>query len=191
MPELFGSIDDNNMRLMGTVIRLKNSPIMVLEFSGEIMEFEFLRTNKSSRVPIDDERINIKPVPLGYVYDGSRCGYLMRVPRRRYKQGLELNATIFNGRGINYNTRNLADTIQGRYSPLSSAYEEINNREDIYSIPFSRQFCLVRNVNDEFSPYLGWKGYIVGNLNRDTGRFDLLPNWSFLEGTIEEKEIWI
>ncbi len=180
---------DFNMRLSGTVIRLGKTPITVRDSEDVWMNFKYLRSGRQGRVDIEDERINITPVTLGYYnsYASRRspagCFYLTRKPGRRYKQGLDYNSLHRVGMPIGSrftpHLRNLADTIQGRYPSLSECIDLLREGEYVQRA-FHRDFSLCGHDTIE----VGYKGRFIGVFNDD--EVELYDGCDWVQESLEE-----
>jgi len=143
---IYGNRDDASLRLRGSIIRLKKTPIHVTEVDGGRIFFDYLRSGRAGSCDGDDVRIDLTPVPLGFVnLKGGVMRYLYRQPQRRYKQGLEYGmisscaeyeSLPFRNHG---GLRNLCDTIQGIYPTLDEARRSAR-RSKGGERAFSREF---------------------------------------------------
>ena len=83
-------------RLRHTYIRYNGLPIYIKRVSywdddGRqlCLNTVDVKTRKNKTIKINDAGLNYRPMPLGYVNFDGRAYYLMRMPQRRYKQGLD------------------------------------------------------------------------------------------------------
>lgn len=181
--KLYQDLAYSQNRLLGTIVRAKDVPVMVREITEEKYICTDLTKNTNMVCPHED--IDLTPVPLGYVNYGGVASYLARVPKRRdWKQGLrkENTITIGNGYGLGkINLKELAKTIIGKYPTFKQILKTLSKNEDkkVKSLAFSREFA----VDKDFT--LWYRGeYAVGTV--EDGEPKLLPEFDWVRDTLVE-----
>lgn len=173
---LYGSVADANLRLSGTIIRLKKEPIYVEKFyeDGSFAYRLLNKMNKSlGRVDELEGQLDLTPVPLGYCNSNKTSHYLARIPNRRVKQGTcDENVVCKPGhRILSFNFKSLHNMIQGNYPTLDAILLKFQEDPELSQMAFSRRFAVYR-IGD--SRVLMYKGYDVGTIlpNREINLYD-------------------
>ncbi len=136
-----------------TIVRMEGIPVMVRDVGGDdddlvayirpILDYE---NNPTREVSVSD--LDLSPVPLGYANTGGTANYLARIPRRRWKHGLDsaaIESTTPRGRntfrfregGLDY----LAKTITNEYPTLAAARAAVDGGV-ASSVAFCRLFAV-------------------------------------------------
>lgn len=115
--------EDIGMRLLHSVVMIRDKPAYILdvafhpeepgadvdylepaEIKSVSLEYKYLsEPNRSRALMLPSEHLSLAPIPLGYVNckeRGSPALYLSRVPKRRYKQGLNSGTLAVSGSQI-------------------------------------------------------------------------------------------
>ena len=182
---MYDNARDAQRYLDHSIIRIKNTPVMVIqcyEDGGEvILDVKYLRTGKRKEINIKDESLNFKPVPLGYgVTLAGGIYFVVRLPRRRWKQGLHQESLAFKDRlGVaidlttNQGQHSIANTIQGKFKSFKEALAEGGI--------FHRYFYIKKLQDREILEY---KGDPIGSFRE--GRLELKEEYNYLEKYVEE-----
>lgn len=146
--------------LVNSMIRVDDEPVIVNGFdhstaSKIIMSYYAVNNKKIKTVPINSDRVNLSPVPLGFLAIRApfnaflRTAYTCRYPSRRWKVGLTQNnigiiklpksKDYFSQESVFYSTE-LRDTVLGLYLKFEEALD-LANRNNGIDIPFSRVFA--------------------------------------------------
>jgi hypothetical protein len=172
-------------RLENTIVRLGGEPVMVqrVDMDGVCM-YNLLKDGGDAefkRVEID--KLDLHPVPLGYVNKGAYCGFLTRIPKRHdWRQGLRKNnSMILRGANISYNGiygKPLHRCIVGSYPSYKVCVQKIRAGGQ-HNIAWCRDFCL---NHDGSVQYKG--SFIVGRLDMDDG-VELIKEFQYLQEKLE------
>lgn len=119
----FFNDDHASLRLKGTVVRVGNSPIWIVNATRLNVKYFFLEDINTRTSTISCSELNLKPVPLGFVNDNNCCYYSYRVPVQRYKQGLsdENFKTFFRNKSLSSCLLWLDKTIKNIYPSIEEA----------------------------------------------------------------------
>lgn len=187
----FYDVAHANLRLSNTIVRINNYPVFVIEVredwtvavqylgSGKIAELSDIRNLKG---------LDISPVPLGFCQNGHTTSYLMRMPRRRTKQGLaEDSIATHDGNGNSVRRSNayskaLDNTITGVYPTLKAALSMINAK-GFASVGISRNWA-IGNAGDMI--YFMYKYYGKVGILKDN-RFILDEEYSYLQECLDQE----
>ena len=178
-------------RLRNTVVRtLEGEPIYIDGFTDEgKLSFHHLKTNKPSRITFKENCIDISPVKLGYLNIRGGSYYAVRVPKRRWKQGLDgssggyLNDGKINGINFLEYTDSLYDTIMGIYPSLPEVVKYVKSKGGTQA--FDRKFAL-KQLSGENQFRLYYKGSAVGKLAGKDLKVTFNKDCEFLEESYEE-----
>lgn len=147
----YESENDVNLRLKSSLVRKGNEPVYVQAVEDkETVVVHNCHTGRKERIEV--EKLNLTPVPLGYVITGGDVVYVTRKPTRKYKQGLTNDNSsakhVLTGRpvAVRMNDEGLAKTIMGEFPSIEEAFQRCREGADI--IPFSRNWA-VANCKDE------------------------------------------
>lgn len=156
------------------------------------------RTNLTSS--LTDESLNLAPVKLGMMRQGSQASYIERVPNRRcYKQGLESNVIRETriprtergglGRGrpslsLQHNP-DLCDTIEGRYPTLREALAEIAGNPETKAVPFNRHLAVEIDTRLGLA-YLWYKRAKIG-WSEQGSSWNVGPEFQFMNEFLVDK----
>lgn len=187
----FYDVDHANLRLSNTIIRLGNYPIYLTEvYADWSASVTYLHSGKGS--VLSDIRtlkdFDISPVPLGFCNAGSTASYLMRMPRRRTKQGLSEDSIAFhdgNRQSVRQNgayAKALSNTINGVYPAKKEALSML--AKGFYVVAISRNWALARDVG---GTYLHYKYYgVVGKLIENE-IYSLNPDFNYLQESLDQE----
>ena len=154
-------------RLNGTIVRKGNIPIIIDQMSQNKIYYRTLITHSEGIINFTPNCVNIKPVDLGYINTEEGCNYLVRIPRRRWKQGLdsqgvramyESNLMEISLGGLH---PELARTIRGKFPSLNEAMDKANRAG--VPVAWCREFAVKRRGDDTF--FLLFKGSNIGYIS--------------------------
>lgn len=164
----FGSWEDAQQYLSGSIIRVNNHPVYVIQIGnsddgGLELHYYTLDTMRSDnrhldRVPLYHDTVDLSPVPLGFmnVKTRARRGSVIsvsRMPRRMWKIGLthrnasllymnwEDDIAFLDTQRLVY-SRWLCDTIINNFPSLNLAKDNLSR--DWEMVAFSRNFAFSR-----------------------------------------------
>jgi hypothetical protein len=180
---------DCNMQLSGTIVRKGKFPVYVEEVrnrgEGLTAEYRVLSSGRTGRCLVAD--LDIKPVPLGYVNTGGRALYTSRMPRRRWKAGLDegniiarRNTGAKSGFNPRLAARSTAACIQGRYPSFLEARTRCQDEGG--EVAFSRKFCVLSREEGPLALY--YKTKPVGDVTRE-GDAQLRQEYTYLTQALE------
>src|SRR5687767_4564429 len=87
--QLFANADDVRHRLGGSIIRFMGKPVYVRDTDKFTINGFFLdNVGRAFSAEVDDENLDFSSPPLGYVNTETYCGFVSRIPARRFTQGL-------------------------------------------------------------------------------------------------------
>ena len=166
-----GWYDRDHMRhyLRRCIIRIEDEPIYVLEVNNDqnragrpIQKIYYTRLghNEQRSINIKSRRVNLTPVPLGFInfQDGeNECVVASRVPARMWKWGLcsnNLNLSPVAGKDVLEKNKdnvllssNLRACILGTYPAYKEACDIIEQATIYSTIAFHRHFAIQRRRN--------------------------------------------
>lgn len=161
MNRFLGQVHYARQALANCLIRIGDSPAWIGEIGdGYSCEIYYPMNGKTSIIPDlrEVKDLNMAPVPLGYVNNVKSCQYIKRVPRRRWKQGLNPQSVdvIISEEGLK--SKAFGNTILGRFPSAEKASELIISRKK-RSVAFSREWALQVGMVE---PTLLHRGTAVG-----------------------------
>lgn len=164
-------------RLVGTIVRYKGEPVEVIGKDDPHVRIQYLMSKRKDW--IDVRRLDINPVPLGYLNsDEFGCTYLSRIPMRSdWRQGLRQKAIkVSNGLLFDaFDRKDVAKTILNIYPHLKDAR---NMCDDVRRVAFAREWCIGSKDT------IWYKEKEVGKYMHD--RIALKPEYFYLEEKLME-----
>lgn len=180
--------------LVNSMIRVNEMPVWVTHVENGVMYYRPIDDKKgdSKFIALDDDAINMMPVPLGFLASKTEndpaCQYMKRHPYRQWKIGLTSNTCVitnpfkhgFTGHIPSHYvlpTRAMVDTVLGKYlDPLSAQKLSTDHARPA---AFGRSFGVFQN-------YLLFKdlGEPVGEMNK--GRPTLHEDFTYLTAMLNE-----
>ena len=153
-PDYSDDLDYARSRLCDSLIRNEEGePIYVnsIRENGYVEATTLLGEHNSLKL----SKINVLPVPLGWCNWKHRSFYLVRLPERRWRQGLRQNCLRTTNatrvRPPSIYSISMRNTIVGNYPTLEECVEFVDNEES-QEMAFSRRFCVGGRVGEaEFS----------------------------------------
>jgi len=147
---MFINLHDAKMRLEHTLIRYKKEPVYIIDITQPSVTYflmvEGLRTDKISKVKLQDPEIDLSPVPLGNLNHEGDTYYTSRIPQRAWKQGLHRDSfiaySIKHGYcGLPLPCKALLKTIANNYPSVKQSHRLIEEGT-VVSSAFSRNFSI-------------------------------------------------
>lgn len=186
---LYDDVEYAKQKLIHTVVRVDNEPVMVMDMGGGHVLIQYLKDGTEKTVLYST--LDITPVPLGYMNTPTKTVFICRRPMRQdWRQGLRSqNLVDLTGRSVEWDNVSLHNTIVGRYPTLEQAIDYFQENKDTRNpfavqktkdkTAFSREFALRSNGNIEY------KGlFNVGKIRN--GRPVLEDEFLWLSETLEQ-----
>ena len=169
--------------LANSLIRVGESPVWVGAFNEWSTTFYYPMNGKTAviRDIREVKKLNIEPVPLGYVNNVKTTSFLSRMPKRRWKQGLSPAVLSLNVSEFFLQSKALGNCILNRYPSFDKAYELIKEEKKL-SCAFNREWALRVGVLD---PDIMFRGTSVG-IYTELGGVSLKPKYEYLTESFEE-----
>lgn len=168
--------------LANSLIRVGESPVWVGGFDGWATTLYYPMNGKTSR--IEDirklKKLNIEPVPLGYVNLKNEAVFISRIPRRRWKQGLNREVVSAIVPDMFLKSRALGNCILNRYPPLEQVILLVKTHQ-VISCSFNREWAIGSGV---LAPNLMFRGKAVGIWTEEGPK--LSPPFEYLIESFEE-----
>jgi len=186
----FYDVNHANLRLSGTIVRLGGLPIYISEvYDDWSVRAKYLLSYKDLRIPnlLNSEQLDISPVPLGFCQMEESASYLMRIPRRRTKQGLSEDSinshdaprnSIMESKAY---SQSLGNTIINKYPPLKAALKMLG--KGFNSVGIARNWALYHQGTRILLLYK-YHGQ-VGELAN--GVFSLTEEYRYLQESLDEE----
>lgn len=137
-----------NDRLTGTIVRHNNIPVYIDRVSGDGWAYgHSLGGGVPKVIQVQQEELDLTPVPLGNVNELDSVLFVQRMPKRRdWRQGLRrsnMNVTTVVGlpRDVNLTGRGIVKTIMGIYPHVEECLEMVLC-EEVLGRAFSRYFSV-------------------------------------------------
>jgi len=181
----YDNANDAQQQLDHSVVMTEHGHAVFLRYAGRWdWQITNLKTGVEEIVDIREAGINFAPLELGYVNHGEGMAYIIRNPKRMWKQGLtydHLKATRgYISEGL-LQSRYINDTLVNNFPTLEEAYElGINDSVDT---AFHRDFAL--NCDDFPALQLEYKGIIVGQFNGELD-FEISERFHYIKELLEE-----
>jgi len=204
----FYDVKQMDRYLSGCIIRVKDVPIMVLDVFTEVnragkpvttMKYiEVGEQVKPKYINMRSRRLNLSPVPLGYVNfregeDGMNCATLSRIPSRMWKIGLDasnlhITAPVGQDKANLRKTSlllspSLRDTIMGHYLSYTDTLELLKDSSLYSCLAFGRHFG-VQKHEEEYS-LIYYKHNVAVGKALPEGPV-LLPSHHYLQQKLQE-----
>ena len=189
MALVFSDAGHAGMRLSRSILRYKGHPVLLNDVRDDYScTFVYLMTGRESSIPDvrDCPDFSLEPVPLGFCQVGKLARYLMRKPRRRYKQGLNEESLYAEGPPLPslHHTefqKALGRAIRGRHTTLQEAIALVD-KETFKSVPIHRDWALMKDDGEYYVlfRYYGAVGKLVN------GVFEINPSYQYLQETYDE-----
>lgn len=179
---MFNTREDLNLRLSDSIIFLNDLPIYITGVDEQsILHYLFLSemNARAQRISPTDPRLNYKPFPLGYYNTECDAHYVMRMPHRFYKQGLNIRSvtskTFRIGREIFPTV--VSEIVKNNY-PTIPKIIDLFNSTNLESAAFHKAWAIQKNNLGLI--FLQHKGLSVGWLNEEN-EVVLSENYQYLK----------
>ena len=168
-------------RLGNTIININNEPSYVLGIDDDrlVCYTDTIDKLDAKYIFLDDKAIDLTPIPIGYMNCERGATYLVRLAKRRWKQGLDQAGIRVVGRsylGVNYTaTKEFLSCLKGEYPSLEEA--TVQAKELCSVIAFSRKWAI------DYVGALFFRGKAVGHTR---GGVHLNEVYKYLTELLEE-----
>lgn len=148
---------DIRARLGSTVIRYKNKPYYCEVDGEQVVLMDLITRNTVHRKTADDPDLDVSSMDLGYVnIENPRnvAVYVKRLPRRMYKQGIDLSALSYHALTLPANRfsvgqdnmwcKGFVDSYEGNFPTFSQAIKFLTDGKR-YSVAITRDVALLRD----------------------------------------------
>lgn len=203
----FYNLEQMRSYLKRSIIRLEKTPIIINEVyedrnrAGKLvkkLQYSELDGYRNKHINIKNRRINLSPVPLGFVvFDSGRdcmeCAVVSRIPIRTWKIGLSINnihitkiAGVRTQRADVVNlfaSTELKQTIIGEFISYQEALRVIKFASIYSTIPFHRHFAIQKRKDRNVLLYYKFP-VVVGDANYYLPR--LHTQFKFLQEHLNE-----
>jgi len=174
-------IDYARGRLTNTYISYKDELVFIEELGKDKFRYKTGAAWGESLVG-EVNNIDMTPIKLGYTNYKGRTHYLMRMPARRWKQGIDkqgvASVSTHYGDGMEVKGSDFRYAFKGDYPSLNRSIKKA--KETGKPVAFSRVFALLPNMGLEY------KGRnVVGKID-DYGRPLLDRKYLWLEEALRE-----
>ena len=176
-------------RLRHTIVMKDGCPIYIENIDGREMFYRKLPKGGVEHCDFVEGCIDLTPIQLGYINRKGDCKYVCRMPKRRWKQGLDTQGAyyILKGRVRQYNIMEawsaLTKTIKNKYPSIDKCVESCLNGTG--AMAFCRTFCLRPYSKRQL--ILEYMGEEIGHLNVEEGSFCLYPQYRFIYESLMEE----
>lgn len=183
---MYDNQDNVSMRLLNSVIRVGTTPVFVIDITRTELKYKSLSSGRENIISLKSPRLNLLPVPLGYINYRAGAHYLSRIPQRKYKQGLAYESLKMEGmsRGKEVlRSKALARCIAGEYPNHEEVIRRIKDGENI-NLAFSRQFAIGEAPTFEGTGgalSLLFRGRRVGEVTKKNDELKLVPRFIYLQ----------
>ena len=167
-------------RIEGTYLSYKGCVVLVEQLGART--FHYLVGPKfDERKTGNTKDLSLTPIKLGYSNGGNNTSYLLRIPARRWKQGVDPQAvatlSTYYGDGVGVGGKDFHFTHKGLYPSVKEATEKAIKRKRVYA--FSRSFAVLPDKKVEYRGR-----YVVGKV--ENNRVVLLDKFNYLERLLVE-----
>ena len=183
--------------LTESIIRVAGHPVYVMEVGGRPYRLSYVptddmyNTRTSKTIMLDDEDVDLEPIPLGLCNYRSCSAYLTRIPRRAWKVGLTTRALhitwIRDNPGLGTDilwSENFVQMVKGRY-PVLDTTKLLGSGQP--SFAFDRHFTVVKERN-AFKVYYKWRNdECIGEYSIDRRSIVLKEKFCYLRESLQER----
>lgn len=182
---MWANVDDANMRLRDSIIRLRGNGFHVESVSDDwYIRGMDLISREGFYLPLEGEPWNFSPVPCGWVNGRHKIIFVERMPVRKWKQGLHKDNIKTIPDEISKNiifTSMFGQTIANLYPGFEECFNAVQTKER-EGQAFSRDYAIFRSRLG--IPFLVFRGDRVGWFEQNTAVFG--EGWEFLKEEFEE-----
>ncbi len=168
-------------RLRGTIVRIHGEPSYILGIDeNRVMTYTDTTTKLANKyISLDNKGVDLTPIPIGYVNTKRGATYLVRLAKRRWKQGLDQEGIRTVGRsylGIDYTaTEQFLACLKGEYPSFKEATSRSKELGSV--VAFSRKWAI------DYLGTLFFRGKVVGH---SQGGLHLNGVYKYLTELLEE-----
>ena len=176
----YDSYRDAIQQIDNTVMMTEAGPIWVSHHDTWKFRTRKLEDYESDIVDIRKVGLTFKPILLGYVNFGYALSYIVRNPRRMWKQGISydnIKATYGEVHGDMLEEASFFNTVMGNFPSLTYS---IRQAEEGMSTAFHREFAII--AGDELEVH--YKGTNIGMIKDD--EMHINDKYLYLKELIEE-----
>lgn len=192
----FFNLDQARAYLNESIIRVNDLPVYISDvysknFRKFLLYFIVDKGRRNGEINLNDPKVNMAPVPLGYTNFKGDSFLLSRFPSRQWKVGLSrYNCSIRDMSGKqrrrNYfsaflDSANLFDTITGVYPTLQEAISIIE-KKNANNVAFNRKLAINSSGQVIFSLLEDAVGEIKDN------KIDFYPDFEYLRRKLGDVE---
>lgn len=184
-----------NDRLTGTIVRHNNTPIYIDRVSGDGWAYgHSLGGGVPKVIQVQQEELDLTPVPLGNVNELDSVLFVQRMPKRRdWRQGLRrsnmhVSTVVGLPRDVNLTGQGIVKTIMGVYPNVEECLEMVLC-EEVLGRAFSRYFSVGSRLAKKRATLhfrdkgIGTVGYnVAGELS-----FEITQDYRFLNEFLQEE----
>lgn len=192
----FDNLDDVNSKFNGTICRYKGEPVSVIEVlpsentpGSYMLRLKSVQERALLSIEITDPAFSFRDFNIGYSNWQNYAVWWYRKPLKQYQQGLKKNQVGF--RALNYDqdlqfgwNNSCIKMLQNQYPTMETCHRAITTAGHI-NMAFHRDFALFA-LPDEPMVGLEFRGRPVGKGSTDLQKFDLKPECSYLQETLQE-----
>lgn len=196
----YDCVDQADMRLRGCVILIDGDPCEVMRVKqgakGKNLLIEYAALpgrHKVDEIGLEDDRVNFRQIPLGYVNNGGDAYYLRRTPARQQRQGL-CNGNVLVSAGVRRQPRfndliitgPFKDMIHNTYPTIDEALALFEKDADRVSVAIHRHFAM--KIDRDFNSFeLHYKGQRIAW--GDPHVWNLPSHLSYMKEIMQESKI--
>ena len=177
--------NDAHQQLDHSVVMTEHGYAVYLRYAGRWdWSLTNLATGEAEVVDIRKAGINFAPLELGYVNHPAGLTYLIRDPKRMWKQGLSYDHIKAVSGYIEddlLQSEALNDTLTNNYPSMQECYNKASKFGEWSA--FHRDFAF--NCQDPAHIQLEYKGHVVGKLN-DKLDFAINEKFHYIKELLEE-----
>lgn len=177
---MYEFIDYAQGRLVDTVISIDQVPCYVMAVSDDRkIKYKTFPAGVLQVCSLDSDKIDLTPLPLGYVNFKRGSTYLTRIPQRRWKQGLDYRG--IRSQGLDYReddwftSRAMLDCFNTKYPSYLEALFLLE--EDRPCVAFSSKWAV------DYEGAVFFRGTKVGKIE---GEITLKETYGYLQEMLEE-----
>lgn len=174
-------------RLVDSIALVDGIPRYIYNLTPSFVHWSPLGSGTVKKTSI--KKLNNSNIPLGFVNTHTRAKYVVRIPKKQYKQGLRQNNLTVLPYNDNFNplTKGFVNCVLGIYPSVEDCMELVTCGE-MESCAFSRKYSLsLGPTPDKYE--LTYKIYSVGTIsitNHNIVKYDLFEKYSYLKEDLEE-----
>lgn len=177
---MYELIDYARGRLDDTVIMIDGSPSFIKMVTGNReLVFRNLTLDDGGAISMDSDKVDLTPIPLGYLNSVFGASYLVRLAQRRWKQGLDKRAVMVRGKDCRredwFYTEDMEQCLTNVYPSFEEA-KALAIKDDI-TVAFNKRWAI--SAKDS----LFHRGMLVGTCKK---KVSLQKVYKYLQEILEE-----